>query len=240
MADIASFWVGNPLTKIEQTCLSSFVANNHNVTLFVYDMNMSVPDGVKKEDASKIIPESRIFKVDNSYGPFADMFRYRMIKETGFIWTDTDNICLRSDWDFPEYVFGEQGGGHGLCANGIIKAPKDSQFISDLVEVSNAYDKSKITWGEIGPQLLTATLKKYGLESYIKPSEAFYPVNYWEWNHLWEKKYKNIVLNKSRNSYTIQIWNQMLSRDGSYTKNNLPPGSVVDYFYQKYVNNNED
>lgn len=235
MADIASFWVGDPLTKIEQTCLSSFIANGHNMVLFVYDMDLKVPDGIIKRDASEILPESRIFKVDNSYGPFADMFRYKMIKETGFIWTDTDNICLRSDWDFPEYVFGEQGGGHGLCANGIIKAPSDSDFINDLVDISDAYDKTEIVWGEIGPQLLTATLKKHSLETYIKPPEAFYPVHYWEWEQLWKKKFKNTVLKKSRSSYTIQIWNQMLSRDGSYTKNNLPPGSVVDYFYKKYV-----
>lgn len=235
MADIASFWVGDPLTKIEQTCLSSFIANGHNMVLFVYDMDLKVPDGIIKRDASEILPESRIFKVDNSYGPFADMFRYKMIKETGFVWTDTDNICLRSDWDFPEYVFGEQGGGHGLCANGIIKAPSDSDFINDLVYISDAYDKTEIVWGEIGPQLLTATLKKHGLETYIKPPEAFYPVHYWEWEQLWKKKFKNTVLKKSRSSYTIQIWNQMLSRDGSYTKNNLPLGSVVDYFYKKYV-----
>ena len=75
MADIASFWVGDPLTKIEQTCLSSFIANGHNMVLFVYDMDLKVPDGIIKRDASEILPESRIFKVDNSYGPFADMFR---------------------------------------------------------------------------------------------------------------------------------------------------------------------
>lgn len=235
MADIASFWVGNPLSKVEQTCLSSFVANGHNMVLFVYDKDLKVPGGVIKEDASKIIPESKIFKVDNSYGPFADMFRYRMIKTTGLMWTDTDNICLRSDWDFPAYVFGEQGGGHGLCANGIIKAPQDSAFIKDLVKASTEYDKTKIIWGEIGPQLLTATLKKHRLEAFIKPPEAFYPVHYWEWKHLWNRKYNDLVFEQSKNSYTIQIWNQMLLRDGKYTKDNLPPGSIVDYFYQKYV-----
>lgn len=237
MADIASFWVGDPLTKIEKTCLSSFVANNHKMTLFVYDMDLEVPDGVIKENASQIIDKDRIFKVDNSYGPFADMFRYKMIKDTGYMWTDTDNICLRSDWDFPEYVFGEQGGNHDLCANGIIKAPKDSDFINELVDISDKYDKTKIVWGEIGPQLLTATLKKYGLEAYRKPPQAFYPVDYWNWKYLWNIKYNDIVFEASKNSYTIQIWNQMLSRDGRYTKNNLPKGSIVDYFYKRYLGN---
>jgi hypothetical protein len=239
MPDFGSLWVGRPLSKIEKTCLASFVYHKHNITLFVYDMNLEVPDGVVKKDARIILPEDRIFKTDNSYGPFADMFRYKMIKETGLIWTDTDNICLQSRWKLKEYAFGLQGGGHGLVANGMLKAPKDSDLIAELVEISDSFDKTKIKWGEIGPQLLTEKIKKYSLEKYIKEPETFYPVNYWEWDQIFQKKYRKKVLKDCQNSYTLQIWNQMLNRQG-FDNNNFEPGSAMDYFANLYLGGNSE
>lgn len=234
MAKFGSLWVGRPLSKIEITCLSSFVANGHDFTLFVYDKALDVPKGIVKKDAKAIIPKRKIFKTDNSYGPFADMFRYQMIRDTGLIWTDTDNICLKDSWKFPDYTFGLQGGGHGLVANGILKAPKDSDLIKDLVNVSKNFDKKEIQWGEIGPQLLTEKIKQHKLKSYIQEPKVFYPVNYWEWKDLFvPDKFKD-VMRASQGSHTIQIWHQMLNRQG-FDNNNFIEGSAMDYFYKKYV-----
>lgn len=234
MANFGSLWVGRPLSKIEQTCLASFVYHGHGITLFVYDQTLKVPDGVVKKDANEIIPESKIFKTDNSYGPFADMFRYKMIQMTGLTWTDTDNICLQKNWNFPEYLFGMQGGPHKIVANGLLRAPKDSRLISDLVDISSRYDKSQIKWGEIGPQLLTQKIKENGLANYIQPPKVFYPVNYWEWKWLFDKSQLQNVLRISKKSHTIQVWNQMLNREG-IDNNNLPTGSAIQYFYDIYV-----
>lgn len=234
MAEFGSLWVGRPLSKIEQTCLASFIANGHLFTLFVYDLNLEVPKGIVKKNANQIIDESEVFMVDNSYGPFADMFRYRMIQKTGLIWTDTDNICLKSRWSFPQYCYGLQGGGHGIVANGILKAPSDSKLIKDLVEASSSFNKEEIKWGEIGPQLLTEKIKENNLENYIQRPRVFYPINYWEWEDLFIPERTSHVVSVSSESYTIQIWHQMLNRIG-YDKNNFPEGSVMDFFYKKYV-----
>lgn len=234
MANFGSLWVGRPLNKIEITCLSSFIYHKHSFTLFVYDLDLEVPKGIIKKDARDIIPEDKIFKTDNSYGPFADMFRYKMIKDTGLIWTDTDNICLQDRWRIKDYMFGLQGGGHGLIANGILAAPQDSEFINDLVEISEGFNKKKIKWGEIGPELLTEMIKKHKLERYIKEPDVFYPVNYWEWKDLFLKEHRNKVMRKSAYSYTIQIWNQMLNRDGMNV-DEFEKGSAMHYFYNKYV-----
>ena len=234
MANFGALWVGKPLSKIEQLCLASFVYHGHNVRLYVYDMDLEVPSGIVKEDANKIIPEKEIFIVDNSYGPFADMFRYKMIKETGLIWTDTDNVCMRPDWEIPEYFFGLQGGSHELVAIGILNIPQDSSLIKDLVSYSSKYNKNKIKWGEIGPNLLTELIKKYDLDKYVQPVKVFYPIDYWQWKYLWDKRYFNLVKQLSQDSYTIQIWNQMLNRSG-LDKDRLPPGSAVDVYYRKFV-----
>lgn len=234
MASFGSLWVGRPLSKVEQTCLASFVHYGHEVNLFVYNMDLEVPEGVIKVDANQIIPESRIFKIDNSYGPFADMFRYKMIQQTGLTWTDTDNICLKKNWSFPEYLFGMQGGPHKVIANGLLRAPKDSDFIKELVEISDKFDKGKIVWGEIGPQLVTAKIKEHGLGRYVQEPRVFYPVNYWEWKWIFEPEYRSKVLRQSGNSHTLQIWNQMLNREG-YDNNNFKPGSAMQHFYEMYV-----
>lgn len=234
MVKFGSLWIGRPLSKIEQTCLSSFVYHGHEMNLFVYDMNLKVPDGVTKLDANSIIPETQVFKVDNSYGPFADMFRYKMIQKTGLTWTDTDNICLQKKWNFPEYLFGMQGGPHKVVANGLLRAPKDSPFIKDLVDISSKFDKDKITWGEIGPQLITPKIKQYNLVRYIQSPKTFYPVNYWEWKRIFEPEEKEAVLKLCSKSHTLQIWNQMLNREG-YNNNSFKPGSAIQHFYDLYV-----
>lgn len=232
MANFGSLWVGNPLSKVEQTALASFIYYNHSFTLFVYDMDMKVPSGVVKADANEIIPESEIFKVQNSYGPFADMFRYTMIKKTGLIWTDTDSICLRSDWDFGDYLFGFEE--EDRLANGILKMPKDSDLINFLINNSVKYDKTKIVWSEIGPLLVTKGAKRFDVLKYAQPPEVFYPVHFWQWKKIWVKGYRGEVLDKCKDAHTLQIWNQFLNREG-IDKNKLPAGSAIEYFYNKFV-----
>ena len=232
MANFGSLWIGKPLSKVEQTALASFIYYGHSFTLFVYDMNMKVPKGVIKEDANKIISESEIFQVQNSYGPFADMFRYTMIQKTGLIWTDTDSICLRSDWDFNEYIFGFEE--DSRLANGILKMPQDSDLIKFLIKNSVSYDKSKIIWSEIGPQLVTRGANKFGVLKYAQPPEVFYPIHFWQWKKIWSQENTKEVLDKIKDSHTLQIWNQFLNREG-IDKNKLPKGSTIDYFYKKFV-----
>lgn len=232
MANFGSLWIGNPLSKVEQTALASFIFYGHSFTLFVYDMNLKVPKGIIKQDANKIIPESEIFKVQNSYGPFADMFRYKMIKETGLTWTDTDSICLRSDWDFGDYIFGFEE--DDRLANGILRMPQDSDLINFLIKHSTRYDKDKIVWSEIGPLLVTKGANKFNVIKYAQPPEVFYPIHFWQWKKIWDRDYTEEVLHKCKNSHTLQIWNQFLNREGM-DKNKLPKKSTIDYLYNKFI-----
>lgn len=232
MANFGSLWIGKPLSKVEYTALSSFIFHDHSFTLFVYDMNLKVPKGVKKEDANKIIPESEVFKIQNSYGPFADMFRYKMIKETGLTWTDTDSICLRSDWNFGDYLFGFEE--EDRLANGILRMPKKSKLIKFLIENSTNYDKDQIVWSEIGPLLVTKGAKQFDVLKYAQPPEVFYPIHFWQWKKIWVDRYTEEVLDKCKDSHTLQIWNQFLNREG-IDKNDLPKNSTIHHLYNKYT-----
>jgi mannosyltransferase OCH1-like enzyme len=231
MANFGSFWIGQPLSKVEQTALSSFIYFGHSLTLFVYDMNLAVPKGVIKKDANLIMPESKVFKIQNSYGPFADMFRYKMIYDTGLIWTDTDSICLKDDWNFGEYLFGYEE--PGRLANGILGMPKDSELTNLLIKNSLNYNKEKIVWSEIGPILVTKLAKKLDVLKYAQPPEVFYPIHFWQWKKIWDPEHKNEVLFKCKDSHTIQMWNQFLNREG-INKNRFPKNSAINYFYNLF------
>lgn len=232
MANFGSLWIGNPLSKVEQTALASFIYYGHSFTLFVYDMELVVPKGVIKKNANEIISELEIFKVQNSYGPFADMFRYTMIQKTGLTWTDTDSICLRSDWDFGDYLFGFEE--DKRLANGILRIPQKSDLLEFLIHNSVKYDKDKIVWSEIGPLLVTKGAKRFNVLKYAQPPEVFYPVHFWQWKKIWLKDYRQEVLDKCKDAHTLQIWNQFLNREG-INKNKLPKGSAIEYFYNKFI-----
>jgi hypothetical protein len=234
MANFGSLWIGNPLSKVEQTALASFIYHGHSFTLFVYDLSMEVPKGVVKKDANEIINESEIFKIQNSYGPFADMFRYTMIKKTGLIWTDTDSICLKSDWDFGDYLFGFEE--DERLANGILKMPQNSDLINFLIKHSVDYDKTKIVWSEIGPLLVTKGANMFNVIKHAQRPEVFYPIHFWQWKKIWLSESCEEVLKKCEGSHTIQIWNQFLNREG-INKNKLPRGSAMEYFYKKFYLN---
>jgi hypothetical protein len=154
-----------------------------------------------------------------------------MIQKTGLTWTDTDSICLRSDWDFGDYLFGFEE--DDRLANGILRMPQESELINFLIKNSVKYDKSKIVWSEIGPLLVTKGAKKFNVLKYAQTPDVFYPVHFWQWKKIWDKKYLQEVLDKCENAHTLQIWNQFLNRE-SIDKNKLPKGSAIDYFYNKF------
>src|ERR1700722_14006504 len=92
--DFGSFWYG-PLNPFVYACLASFPQLGESVRLFTYDQNVELPPGVIRADARTICPDESLISrfIANgkpSIATFADMFRYRMMRQTGCCWIDTD------------------------------------------------------------------------------------------------------------------------------------------------------
>ena len=110
----ASFWHGGPLNPFAYACLATFPQADADVRLYSYDGRLELPPGVRLDDARAICPdESRVrrYIVDGkpSIATFADMFRYRMIRETGSCWVDADFVCLTRPAFLSEpYIFCRQ------------------------------------------------------------------------------------------------------------------------------------
>ena len=112
--NFASFWHGGPLHPFAYGCLASFPRAGATIMLYSYDLRLEVPPGVRLADARAIVPdESHVKRYiaggKPSIATFADMFRYRMIRDTGSCWVDTDFVCLaKPEFAREPYVFCRQ------------------------------------------------------------------------------------------------------------------------------------
>ncbi len=130
---VASMWIGNDLTFMEQLCLKSFVDAGHPTKLYTYEPVGNVPDGVEIADASSIMPSSAfvVNQGTGSPGPHADKFRYHMLDQTDEIWVDTDAYCRKPFPDQP-FVFASHWG--SMINNGVFRLPRGSKTLQDLLD----------------------------------------------------------------------------------------------------------
>src|SRR5690242_14854394 len=113
---VNALWIGNKLSKLELLTISSFIANGHDFHLWTYsDIVTPLPSRVTIRRADDILPRRAVFRSigagletgvgNGSFAAFSDLFRYKLLYETGGYWTDMDMTCLKS-LDFSEpYVF---------------------------------------------------------------------------------------------------------------------------------------
>lgn len=233
MAEIGMLWIGNPLTKIEQISLHSFLYHGHDVTVYLYDQSIELPNNVKKGDANLIVDESKVFKVNQSFAMFADFFRYVMIKKVGKVWVDMDTICLSSDWNFGSQTYASYIGKD--VSNAVLSIEKDSSVIDFLIKnASFIYEKLNeeiINYRLIGSILLTKAFKEFDLMDKVLPEHVLTGFSYADSEILFRQYEPKLIKNGTK---AISIYNSNF-RGREHEKNNLPEGSFLEYFYNKYV-----
>ncbi|MFN3233071.1 MAG: glycosyltransferase [Alphaproteobacteria bacterium] len=201
MDTIKALWIGPEIGAIEQMSLLSFRAAGHPVELFVYEPVRGVPDEITLRDGRDILPEDRIVRHSRSGSPalFSDFFRFAVVAREGGIWADTDVIALQALGVGEPYLFGRED--HRLINCAIYRAPPASElalFLADqalnprrLPGWASRRSLSRVLggwalgqyrgvadapWGMYGPELLTAAIRKFGLESWCQDSDVFYPI----------------------------------------------------------------
>jgi tRNA(Ile)-lysidine synthetase-like protein len=106
------FWHGNPMSKYELGCISSFIKNNWIVRVWAFS-NITVPDGAEVCDANLFYKEEDIqtFVQKKKVGclaAFSDAFRYKVLKHSEGWWFDTDCICLKDQSEFKPILIHEE------------------------------------------------------------------------------------------------------------------------------------
>jgi hypothetical protein len=232
---IQGLWIGPELSVMEQLSIASFLQNDHEYHLYVYDRPLNIPTGTIIKDANEILPSASIFQYRDSpsYAGFANFFRYKLILERGGWWVDTDTICLKP-FDFQAaYVFStEMSQGLEVITSGIFKAPATSEVMAYAWGVCQTKDPQQLVWGETGPRLITEAVKCCGLEEYKEASDVFCPLPFYEWHRVLEPD-AGLVFGES--THAIHLWNERWRATGQDKNGTYDPGCLYEQLKKKYL-----
>jgi hypothetical protein len=230
----ATFWHG-PLNAMAFNCVAVFAHSDASLRVYCYDRNIEAPDGVEVADAREICPDPSLINRyivagRPSLAAFADQFRYRMIRDTGCCWIDTDIVCLRKpDFTVEPIVFGRQAEARGkaLINNAVLKLPPGQPVLTRLIEIADQSVDKDISWGAIGPFLLTDLAEAAGIGDLALGADAFYPIapdDFWK---PFLPAYRDEVANATRASTFLHLWSALIDRAGYDSSIGPPAGSFL-------------
>jgi hypothetical protein len=243
---IQSLWIGSELSKMEQTCIKSFLRNGHEFHLYVYGEVKNMPAGALLKDASEIVPVGKIFKNKdrNIYIGFSDLFRYKLLLEKGNYWSDMDVICLRPFKYSVEYVLASSNilplpakmSGVASC---VICAPSGSEIMDYCYEVSKNKNPLELEWGDIGPRLLRVAVKKFNLEEYMVGMEAFCPIDWNRWQRFLSRSPLVALIETARmalyRTKGVHLWNEMWRLGGVDKNATFPKYCIYERLKRRYL-----
>lgn len=187
--EIFTLWIPldnkKELPTLAHLSLKSMVLCGHDVILYTYSHLENVPEGVEVLDGNEILDSSRIFRSTTgfkSYSGFADIFRLHRLYKYGGTWLDLDVLLIRNiNEKFNDNIL--------LCSepskkfyflinNGAMRFPKNDPFIKYMLDYAEKIG-SNTYHGQIGPQLVSNTLKKFPeYNNYIKHFNIYCMLEY--------------------------------------------------------------
>ena len=250
------FWAYGEFSKLEKICINSFASQGYSVNLWTYGSIANIPSNVNVQNAREILSEELVFlNKAGSYASFSDYFRYGLLNKVGGLYVDTDVIALvdplkiegrpflvtervrpfeKNISNFIKKITGAISSADYQINNNVIfnPEPKKGNIIDMAYEYSARFPKENITWGEIGPLLLTSLIKKYKSHNFdIKDINYANSIDHWNCpNYLLEPNYKLPIEAKF-----LHCYNEMWKRGGISKDINAPEGSLMNFFSKKYL-----
>jgi len=245
---VNGLWIGNSLSKLELLTISSFLSHGHDFHLWVYsDLATPLPRDVALRDAAEIMPRESVYRrmtMDEetgvgrgSFAGFSDLFRYKLLYQTGGYWADMDITCLRP-LDFPEpYVF--RAHRVGVVGN-LMKCPPRSELMSRTFE--RARRKIDSDW-HFGNRVLSETIVEFGLTRYIR--EDICNADRWFDCVRWLVEEDRPIPSEFYAIHWINEFWRTVAQDAGYyrgkklaakipEKDNAKPGTTLARLYTKY------
>jgi hypothetical protein len=236
---IQGLWIGESLSVMERLSVSSFLSNGYPFHLYIYNEVKNIPVGCVLKDANKIIEQSKIFKYKDfdSYAGFSNMFRYKLLYEKGNYWVDMDVVCLRPFPADTDFVFSSEKTKNPFLSpmtnNGVIKAPVGSDIMNYCYTECTKRNTNELKWGDTGPKLINAAVKRFYLQDYIAKPEIYCPVNWWKFKKLTSRSFGLNDYNK--NTLAIHFWNELWKRYNIDKNGTFPPDSIYEQLKQLYL-----
>jgi hypothetical protein len=239
-SEFASFWHGT-LNPFAHACLASFARAGASLRVFSYDPRLDLPPGVRLADARVICPDESLLGrfIANgkpSLATFADFFRYRMIRETGYCWVDTDLICLKApSFGADGFIFCRQADavGTSLVNNAALRLPPSHPALVELVATAEAAIDIDQRWGAIGPFLLTPVLMKYGLYDRALDSHVCYPIEPEQFWKLFLPSTREWVEETTRGATFVHLWSEAIVWSGYDFWSCPPAGSYLHAAFER-------
>jgi hypothetical protein len=238
--EFGTFWHG-PLDAMTYTCLASFAHVGADLCVYAYDHEIDLPAGVDWTDARQICPDETLlsrYLTDGkpSLAKFADMFRYKLIRETGCCWVDADIVCLRKpDALRDEILFGRQSNPYGeiLINNAVLRLPSTHPLLSELIQDAEDVVDVDQKWGAIGPFLLTELAVRQGIAHCARDFFSFYPIEPDDFWKMLSPAHRDSVAVATEHSIFLHLWGEMFGRS-AYDKMASPPvGSFLHEMFQR-------
>jgi hypothetical protein len=246
-------WVEGKLGPLERACMRSVLAQGHRLVLWHYAPLEGVPEGVELRDGDGVVPRERLFRhvPTGSYSLFSNLFRYRLLQLGHGLWLDSDMYLLRPIPWGDGHVFGF---GHvGVVATAVLGFPSDSPVLDELIgyyearrippwlplrwrlryalqrALTGTYRLETMPWGNLGPNAMTAMLRKYGLIDRVRPQAVFSP---WNWEQAgWVLRPGETLEDRiTPDTLAVHLFNQMI-RDSKDAP--LPPGSFLERLHRE-------
>jgi hypothetical protein len=228
LSGFATFWQG-PLNALIRACLASFPARGAALTLFSYDDRLDPPEGVGLRDAREICPDPGLMQRyivagRPSLATFSDRFRYEMMARENLCWVDADMLALRPGGLDEALIWGRQAEAKGkaLINNAVLRLPRDSAVLADMLAQARAAEGREIGWGAIGPYLLTEIAEARGAYASAATPERFYPIAPDEFWRLFDPASRDAAVAATARSEMAHLWSELLRRTG-YDFNAAPP-----------------
>jgi hypothetical protein len=238
--EFGAFWHG-PLNALTFSCMASFAHAGACLRVYSFDAKLELPPGVELADAREICPDETLVgryfsRGKPSLAAFSDLFRYRMVRETGRCWVDCDFVCLaRPDIAGDAIVFGRQSDafGQNLIASGLLKLPRFDPRLDELVAAAHRGVDTDLEWAAIGPFLLTEVALKHGLDAHARDFRHFYAIEPENFRKPFLPEFRDEVAAAVSGSSLLHLWNELIARCG-YDYQACPPvGSFLHETFQR-------
>ena len=232
--EFGGFWHG-PLHAMAYSCMASFPKAGARLRIYSYDATLELPEGVDLADARDICPDESLPRRYFSRGKpslaaFSDLFRYKLVRDTGCCWVDCDFICLtKPDIARDAIVFGRQSDAFGqkLIACGVLKLPRRDARLDELIATAEQAVDTDIEWASIGPFLLTEVAIRHRIDRHARDFRHFYPIepeNFWK---PFLPEYRDEVVEAVRDASLLHLWNELIARSGFDCRACPPVGSFL-------------
>jgi hypothetical protein len=221
---VNTFWSGSRLSPVEIACLRSFMHRGIQVRLFSYDA-IELPAGIEWVDAGEVLPRESLFHFDGSPAAFSDIFRYKLLRDEGGWWVDTDVVFTGSALPDCSHYWAWQD--LRTINNAVLKFPRGDPLCASLLAESQSRATDLTAWGETGPQLLTEFVWGGRQDVHTQSVASTYPVHWLQAYYFWFPELAPVVRRLSAEATFVHLWNSLYARMGLDLGQPVPAGSFL-------------